>query len=210
MNNNWSIYKHTCPNGKVYIGITSRNPIDRWNNGNGYRLNCHFSNAIHKYGWDNIKHEILLTNLSKEEAQNSEKALIALHKSNNANYGYNHSAGGEGKSGFVPTAETREKIRNSLCGTHRPREVKEKLSKSHKGKKLTEEHKEHIRKGCSGINSKKVICVTTNIIYNSTIEASKATGIHRNSISSCCRNESKYGGKLSDGTKLIWKYCEVI
>ena len=29
--NNFTVYKHTSPNGKVYIGITMQNPIRRWN-----------------------------------------------------------------------------------------------------------------------------------------------------------------------------------
>lgn len=32
----YCVYKHTTPNGKVYIGITSKNPLKRWNNGIGY------------------------------------------------------------------------------------------------------------------------------------------------------------------------------
>lgn len=32
----YSVYKHTCPNNKVYIGITSRKPEKRWKNGYGY------------------------------------------------------------------------------------------------------------------------------------------------------------------------------
>lgn len=31
------VYKHIFPNGKVYIGITCKKPIYRWNNGNGYK-----------------------------------------------------------------------------------------------------------------------------------------------------------------------------
>lgn len=30
------VYKHTAPNGKVYIGITSQKPIYRWNSGEAY------------------------------------------------------------------------------------------------------------------------------------------------------------------------------
>lgn len=26
LENNWSVYKHTSPSGKVYIGITSKKP----------------------------------------------------------------------------------------------------------------------------------------------------------------------------------------
>ena len=70
----YCVYKHTSPNGKVYIGITSQNPIARWRNGKGYSNNTHFKNAIDKYGWDNFKHEILHSELSKEEAEQNKKA----------------------------------------------------------------------------------------------------------------------------------------
>ena len=56
----FTVYKHTTPNNKLYIGITSRRPQTRWANGFGYRNNEYFFNAISKYGWDNIKHEIYL------------------------------------------------------------------------------------------------------------------------------------------------------
>lgn len=32
----WVVYKHTFPNGKVYIGITGQEPYKRWKYGNGY------------------------------------------------------------------------------------------------------------------------------------------------------------------------------
>ena len=36
--NNYIVYKHTAPNGKVYIGITGFDPEYRWlNNGRGYK-----------------------------------------------------------------------------------------------------------------------------------------------------------------------------
>lgn len=50
----YTVYKHTCPNGKVYIGITKRNVEKRWLNGKGYERQPHFYNAILKYGGDNI------------------------------------------------------------------------------------------------------------------------------------------------------------
>ena len=56
------LYRHTSPSGKVYIGIT-RDVNIRWSN-KGYRYltyNSIFGKAILKYGWDNIKHEILFT-----------------------------------------------------------------------------------------------------------------------------------------------------
>lgn len=90
----YSVYMHTCPNSKKYIGITCRNPIYRWNHGNGYRRNEHFFRAIVKYGWDNIKHEILFDGLTEEEACAIEVELIAKYKSNDARYGYNKDNGG--------------------------------------------------------------------------------------------------------------------
>ena len=91
----YCVYKHTTPNNKVYIGITSKNPLERWNNGHGYASNKHFTNAIMKYGWDNIQHEILFEGLTKEEACQKEIELIAFYKSNNCEFGYNRSSGGE-------------------------------------------------------------------------------------------------------------------
>lgn len=94
----YCVYKHTSPNGKCYIGITSNNPLIRWSNGNGYSGQPYFFRAILKYGWDNFKHEILFSDLTKEEACQKEIELIKFHKSNNPNYGYNISTGGEGSN----------------------------------------------------------------------------------------------------------------
>lgn len=95
MKKDYCVYKHTAPNGKVYIGITCQNPLIRWANGLGYSRNGYFTNAIVKYGWDNIKHEILFDGLTKEDACQKEIELIAHYKSNIADFGYNLSSGGE-------------------------------------------------------------------------------------------------------------------
>ena len=67
------VYKHTAPNGKVYIGITGFDPKYRWLNGRGYSMQSVFFNAIVKYGWINFKHEILFTDLTKEDALDKEE-----------------------------------------------------------------------------------------------------------------------------------------
>lgn len=89
----YCVYKHTCPNGKVYIGITSRNPKIRWGCGSNYKTQT-FGRAIKKYGWDNIKHEILYEGLSEQEASEIEKALIKEYDATNPECGYNVNAGG--------------------------------------------------------------------------------------------------------------------
>lgn len=90
----YCIYKHTLPNQKVYIGQTC-DTKRRWRACN-YVGNCFFYNAIQKYGWENITHEILEDNLTLEEANEKEKYYIALYQSTNSQYGYNLRAGGEG------------------------------------------------------------------------------------------------------------------
>ena len=93
--NIYYVYKHTVPNGKVYIGITKQNPNRRWRNGHGYYSSNLFFNAILKYGWINITHEILHEGVTFEEACNLEKYYIQYYNSNNSEYGYNITKGGE-------------------------------------------------------------------------------------------------------------------
>ena len=99
--NVYTLYVHITPNGKLYIGITSKKVSDRWgDNGSGYFTSKYFYKAIQKYGWDNIDHIILLENLSKDAACECEKYLIAKYRSNNSKYGYNLASGGEVNRGY--------------------------------------------------------------------------------------------------------------
>lgn len=72
----WTVYKHTFPNGMEYIGITSGKPEDRWANGRGYSSNEKMFSAIVKYGWINIRHEIIASGLSSEDASRMERNMI--------------------------------------------------------------------------------------------------------------------------------------
>lgn len=93
---NFKVYKHTSPSNKVYIGITSQDTKQRWNNGKGYKHNKYFTRAIQNYGWDNFSHEVLFDNLTEEEAKLMEQCYIALYDSFNKEKGYNQTLGGEG------------------------------------------------------------------------------------------------------------------
>lgn len=106
------LYVHITPNNKCYIGITSKRPLERWKNGYGYEGSPYFYNAIQKYGWDNIRHIVLLEGLSKEVACECEKYLIAKYQTQNPKYGYNMCAGGEGTNGYHHTEEYKQNLRN--------------------------------------------------------------------------------------------------
>lgn len=108
--NNWCVYKHTFPNNKIYIGITSQSPEARWGKtGNNYTINQPaIYYAIKKYGWENIQHEILFTNLSQNDAAKKEKELIRFYhswiKDPQCN-GYNMTLGGETTTNILPPTE---------------------------------------------------------------------------------------------------------
>lgn len=145
----FSVYIHTnIINNKKYVGITSRNPKYRWYNGKGYNHNEYFTNAINKYGWDNFRHDILYTNLTEQEACLKEQELIALYKSNQHNYGYNLESGGRY---FKVNDLTKEKISKSLRGRVITNEIKQKISNSEKGKVVSKE----TRKKISETNKKR-------------------------------------------------------
>ena len=195
MDKNYKVYIHIFPNNKKYIGITMNIPNYRWNNGNGYNRQKIMKNAIKKYGWENIKHKILFTNLTKEEAEQKEIELIAFYKSNQRKYGYNIENGGNcvGKM----SEETKKKIsksnigkntgiKNGMYGKHPKEEFKKGNIPHNKGKKTSEEER---RK-----RSKPVLCVETGIIYYSAREANKQTGISYKSISSVCNKKRKTTG----------------
>ena len=132
----YTVYKHTSPSGKVYIGVTSLRPEERWGGGAGYVKNKHFNRAIKKYGWENIKHEILFDGLSKGDAFKIEIKLIKEYRSNEREFGYNKSSGGESSVRGLhwhQSKETIEKRVQKMRGRKLTQEQRKKLSESHKG-----------------------------------------------------------------------------
>ena len=76
-------------------------------------------------------------------------------------------------------------------------EYKKKLSDSHKGKMVGKYHH----------SSKKVICVTTGEIFESSWLGAKHYNM-ANHIIDNCKGKRNQCGKLSDGKPLIWMYYE--
>lgn len=126
MSNRYSIYTHTSPSGKVYVG-QSVNIKKRWGyNGEHYKtkkkdgsyIQPSFARAIDKYGWNNFIHKIILEGISKSEADYAEKYLIRWYKIHGLSY--NITSGGEGCDAPRPplTEEQKRKISERLLANH--------------------------------------------------------------------------------------------
>lgn len=159
------LYKHTFPNNKVYIGITSQNPTRRWRNGKGYLMKNPTTNAytqplmayaIEKYGWDNVSHEILLQTSDKLLIEQKERYYITeVYHSNDERFGYNIANGGNYYGLF--SDKTKELLSIKKKGTIPwnkgktfSEEAKKRMSEAHKGKIIPKEVIEKARNSRKG------------------------------------------------------------
>lgn len=215
---NYSVYKHTSPNGKIYIGITGQKPENRWRNGSGYKGCDRFNNAICKYGWENIKHEILYTGFSKAQAEQKEIELIRIFDSTNDKNGYNIENGGNVSGSH--SKQTKLKISNSNTGKKRTSEFKEAIRERMTGKKYwlgrthsskSIEKMKGVRPSMLGSKNKKSkvveqrdLCGNLLRTYESANLAEKlfTHGKRPCNVSACCR------GKLKTAYGYIWRYAE--
>lgn len=128
----YCVYKHTTPSGKVYIGITKQKPSRRWRNGEGYKSpdgdETPFYKAIKKYGWENIKHEIIADGLSKEEACKLEIEKIHEFKSQSREFGYNVLKGGD-----VPLADCPQEVKDKMKESSFVKWQRDEYIESHTG-----------------------------------------------------------------------------
>lgn len=171
---------------RKYIGITKQKVKKRWQNGLGYKHSTYFYNAIQKYGWENFEHIILYDNLTKEEAENKEKELIKLYKTTKKGYGFNINEGG-----FSPTIteQQKRKISKTEKGKKVSQETKEKLSKSIKKYYEINGTTENMKKYYNSI-IKPVLCIETGKIYYGQKEL-KEEGFNPAMVNSVCNHKRK-------------------
>lgn len=128
------IYKITNKiNNKVYIGQTKnlKSRIQRhlYDFKNNKHPNIYLYNSMRKHGIENFDVEIIFQgNFNQNELNDLEIDLIRLYNSNDKRFGYNMTEGGDGISGLKRSEITKQKI-----------------SKSKKGKKRTEEHNKNLK-----------------------------------------------------------------
>lgn len=221
----YTVYIHVFPNGKKYVGLTMQKINRRWREGNGYGANLRMTNAIKKYGWENIKHEIVATGLTADEAAELEIKLISEMDLLNPDKGYNNAPGGDHPQ---HTEATRKKIgakskgrthseefkawisqknkgeNNFMYGKHHTEETKRKISEAKKG------HSTPPNKGKFGSDNpgaKKVAAfdlVTGEqvAVFGSIVEAAAFAHRYPSGIQSVLSGKQKQSGGYA------WKRCE--
>lgn len=219
----WIVYQHTSPSGKIYIGITS-NVKNRWKCKGYYycTYNSIMKRVIDKYGWDNIKHEVLHSNLAYDQAVEYEKHYIAKYKREGISY--NITDGGQGTSGRKLSAITKRKMRLSNKGVSRKAieaSIRERedldsntrrkryASYGMKGKHHTESSKLKIAEAAKGRNMTKAVEASSKLskkpimtykdgilieVFESYTEASKVLNINKSNISRAIKLGIKAGG----------------
>lgn len=195
--NTYIVYKHTCPNGKCYIGITGQKPNYRWGRGSGYNTQV-FGRAIKKYGWDNITHEILCEGLTLEEAHTKEIEFIAKYQSCDKNYGYNCNLGGEGGLGYKHSEESKKKMREHTLAMWRDPDERQRMlahiksvSECNRGRKMP---RDAVKKTTAAL-SVKVLQYDKSFTlvkeHSSLMDAARSFGKKTNTlICRACKNPS--------------------
>lgn len=144
------VYVHRSPNGKIYVGITSRPTVERWgSSGQGYRENKHFWAAIQKYGWNNFEHKIVASNLSLEEACSLEIELIAEYNSIDPAFGYNQTTGGNFST---PSKEVKELLSLKIKERWTDPEYRAKMTASLTGHRVSAETRQKIHDAKIGVS----------------------------------------------------------
>lgn len=145
--NNWTIYMYTFPNGKRYIGATTRPLYQRqgkdWC---GYKRCQLLYAAVQEFGIDCIEQTIVFQGLMENEvAAEVEAFLIEAYKTNakrynNPAYGYNQSDGGEGttkknlsEARIRDLQDQMDEFHRAKIGTHASEETRRRQSESHMG-----------------------------------------------------------------------------
>lgn len=197
--NRWTVYIHIVSKkisgydwDKYYVGITKQKPKYRWNNGNGY-LKGYMRNAIQKYGWDNIQHEIIIDHISEKEAKELECHLIALLKSNNSQYGYNLTDGGDGTRGKTSSKTQKECARKLLKCKWENNSFRQKMSGRNQHKAVS------------------VILLNTGEVFDTETQAAKTYNFTTHQISNYCSGKVNCMSVDDNGYYLKWmKYVDAV
>lgn len=174
----------------------------------------HFKRAIDECGWDGFLHEILYDNLSLTQAEQKEIELIKKYKCCDPEYGYNIERGGN--SSYKYTDEVKEKISKSLKGKPKSEIHKKRISESKKGLSCSKETKKKISEAMSGarnpmygktrnIGDYKTKCV--ECIETGVVYISQYDASRKTGVQQSDISKA-CNGKLKTAGKLHWRFAE--
>lgn len=186
----WYLYEiKNKINQTIYIGKTN-NITRRWRSHKNNSENIPLNRAIKKYGIESFVFTIIKEFESENDCYNMEKLTIADLRNQNIKL-YNIAEGGRGI--FSGT-------NHYLYRKHHSIESKIKMSESHKGKKLTNQHKQNISNGCMGNSHTK----ETKMKISKSKIGKKLSKEHKQKI-----GESSKGRKHSEVTKKKLSECNL-
>lgn len=165
------IYKYTnLINGKIYIGKTYR--LNKRMCEHKYRKdNTYFHNALKKYGFENFKYEVIAQTDNDKTLNFLEIYYIRKFNSFGEN-GYNLTHGGEGTLGYTVSERVKEIVSKTHKGKIVSNETKIKMSLSGKGK-----HNHKGEKNPNWKGGKKEKCYVSREIINKHISEAKKGSI---------------------------------
>jgi len=156
------LYQLSFPNGKKYIGITSKTAEERFKRHFWRSKKNPCQRAIHKYGKENVVISVLGECDNWELLCLAEREAIEKFNTLSPN-GYNLTLGGEGTLGFKYSVETKQKM--SISGRNKPKiseETRAKMSLASSKRKPSIETREKMslsRKKIMSDDIKKAISI---------------------------------------------------
>ena len=148
-----------------YIGCTKRTLSIRLSNHLTTKNACSSKTVIQEIGRENIEIRLLEEIEDKERAIKCEEQWTEYYR----------------KRAKICNIKTGRKGLPCIWkGKHLSKEIRLKLSKSHKGQ--------------IAWNRKEVLCIETGKVYLSTYEAERKTGVHQTNISHVCLGKRKTAG----------------
>jgi hypothetical protein len=192
------LYRHIRldTNKPFYIGIGSSTNYSRAHE--KCRRNSHWTRIVNKTSY---KIDIVLDDLTWEEACIKEKEFISLYGrlDNNTGYLCNHTDGGEGI--YNPSDEIRKKKSQSMMGKNKgfsngmtKLENRKKLSDSRKGRFMGIEHSRSVGVNCYNLNNEFIKK------YDCLMDAQRETSVPNSNIVKVCKGERNHAGGY------IWRY----
>ena len=208
------VYRHVREDLEevFYVGVSAKSDLNFTRANSFSKRNPQWQEIFNK---TNITIDILVDDLTLEEARKKEREFISLYGRKDKNNGtlINLTDGGEICIGYRHTDAAKKILREKNLGRKRTKESILKASNKLKGQKRTEEQRKRISKSLEGRvlpresiekmrkkkllpynveksrnqpNCVKVFCISNNTVYRSAAEAARVLNLNRTGVSLCC------------------------